>query len=382
MTEPLDESLLRWRPEFAVTAHGAYLNHAAVSPIPRRAAERVAELARSIAASGDRLWPERNEGCEAVRRQAARLLGARHPHEVAFVENTSTGLSLVAQGIDWRPGDNVVGAACEFPSNVYPWLQLGEKGVELRLVPERGGRVEPAELLDRMDDRTRVLALSWVEYASGFRSDLAALGRECRARGVLFVVDVIQGLGALALDVERDQVDVCCGASHKWLLGPEGIGLLYVADHVTERVRPTRAGWRSMRDQLGWRDFRLDWGPGALRHESGTLNVLGIHALGGALDLLLEVGPAAIERRILALADRAARGLAELGLEVVSPRSAGETSGIVAALHPRHSAGELVDRLAERRVIVAERAGRLRISPHFYNTSEEIDQLLTELSRL
>ncbi len=319
MTDPL----LRWRDEFAVTAHGAYLNHAAVAPIPRRAAERVAALARSIAASGDRLWPARNEECERVRRQAARLLGARHPHEVAFVENTSAGLSLIAQGIAWQPGDNVVTAACEFPSNVYPWMQLADRGVELRQVPERDGRVDPGELLARLDGRSRVLALSWVEYASGYRSDLAALAAACHERGVLFVVDVIQGLGALALDVAAAGIDVACGAGHKWLLGPEGVGLLYVSDRAAEAVRPSRGGWRSMRDHDAWGDLRLDWAAGALCHESGTLNVLGIHTLGAAIDLLLEAGPAAVEQRVLALADRAARGLGDLGLQLGEPARAG-----------------------------------------------------------
>lgn len=258
-------------------------------------------------------------------------------------------------------------------------------------MPERPGRpgrlgqtsrVDPGELLARIDDRTRVLALSWVEYASGQRFDLAPLATACHARGVLLVVDVIQGLGALTLDVEAAGVDVACGAAHKWLLGPEGIGLLYISDRVTEAIRPTRGGWRSMRNQNAWGDFRLDWAAGAQRHESGTLNVLGIHALGGGLDLLLEAGPAAIERRVLALAERAAEGLAGLGFQVVSPRGPGETSGIVAGVHPRCAAAELAERLAERRVFVTERSGRLRVSPHFYNTEDEIDLFLAEADAL
>jgi selenocysteine lyase/cysteine desulfurase len=179
---------------------------------------------------------------ERVRGLAARLLGARDPQEVAFVENTSTALSLVAEGLDWRPGDNVVGAALEFPTNVYPWMVLASRGVEYRMTPERDGRIDPEELLSLIDDRTRMLVLSWVQYASGFRSDLARLGEACRERGVLFVVDVIQGLGALALDVEAAHVDVAAGSCHKWLLGPEGIGLLYVSDRVIDRLRPARAG--------------------------------------------------------------------------------------------------------------------------------------------
>lgn len=197
------------------------------------------------------------------------------------------------------------------------------------------------------------------------------------------MVDVIQGLGALALDVERDQVDVAAASAHKWLLGPEGIGLLYVSDRVVDRLRPARAGWRSMRDPFQWTDFDLTWNEGARRFESGTLNVYGIAALGGSLEILLEVGAAEIEPRVLALADLAARGLADLGLAVVSSRRRGETSGIVTAVPAGgRSAEELVQELGRRDLILAARAGRVRIAPHFYNTAEEIERCLEELGRL
>jgi selenocysteine lyase/cysteine desulfurase len=375
-------NLLALRDEFPVTGHFAYLNHASVAPLPRRGVERVAALAQMISVTGDQTWVARNTTSEEVRGLAARLLGAREPHEVAFVENTSTGLSLVAEGLDWRPGDNVVGVACEFPSNAYPWMHLGEHGVEYRTVPEREGRIDTDELLSRVDERTRVVAISWIEYSNGFRFDLARIGAFCRERGVLFVVDVIQGLGGLALDVEREAVDIACASAHKWLLGPEGIGLLYISDRVVDRFRPLRSGWRSMRDQGNWTDLKIEWGPGAKRHESGSLNALGIHTLGASLELLLELGPAAVERRVLSLADLAARGLLKLGFQLVSSRRPGETSGIVAAIHPRLPAETLVERLLERRIVVSARAGRLRLSPHVYNTAEEIGRCLDELSRI
>jgi cysteine desulfurase/selenocysteine lyase len=375
--------LLRLRDEqFPVTRECAYLNHAGIGPLSRRAAARMADLAGSVSRSGDRSWFERMDEVERVRGLAARLLGAREPHEVAFVENTSTALSMVAEGLDWRPGDNVVGAAFEFPSNVYPWMSLAARGVEYRRAEERDGRIDPGELLALLDSRTRMLALSWVQYASGFRSDLARLGAACRARGVLFVVDVIQGFGALALDVEQGCVDVAAASAHKWLLGPEGIGVLYVSDRVVERLRPMRSGWRSMRDPFQWDRYDLTWSPGAKRFESGTLNVYGIAALGGSLEVLAEVGVATIEPRVLALADLAARGLAAAGFAVVSSRRKGETSGIVTAVPPGRSAGELVKELNERGVVVAARAGRLRIAPHFYNTAEEIGRCLEELGGL
>jgi cysteine desulfurase / selenocysteine lyase len=375
MTDPL----LRFRAELPVTGHCAYLNHAGTGPLSRRGAERMAALADTVSRTGDRVWSERQREVERVRGMAARLLGAREAHEVAFVENTSTALSMVAQGLDWRPGDNVVGAALEFPSNVYPWMQLADKGVEYRRAEERDGRIDPGELLSLIDERTRMLALSWVQYASGFRSDLALLGRACRERGVLFVVDVIQGLGALPLDVERDLVDVAAASSHKWLLGVEGLGLLYVSDRVIDQLRPARSGWRSMRNTFQWTDYSLSWNDGAKRFESGTLNVYGIVALGGSLEILLEAGAEALERRVLALAERAARGLADLGFSLVSSRAPGETSGIVAATHPRLNPSELVRRLDGKDIVLAARVGRLRFSSHFYNSEEEIDRALAAL---
>ena len=375
--------LLRLRDEeFPVTRECVYLNHAGVGPLSRRAATRMAMMAETVSRSGDRLWPDRMEEADRVRGLAARLLGARESHEVAFVENTSTALSLVAEGLDWQPGDNVVGAALEFPSNVYPWMGLASRGVEYRQVEERGGRIDPDEILARLDSRTRMLALSWVQYASGFRSDLARLGRACRERGILFVVDVIQGLGALPLDVEADFVDVAAASAHKWLLGPEGIALLYVSDRVVERLRPARAGWRSMRDPFQWTAYDLTWNQGARRFESGTLNAYGIVALGGSLEVLLKVGAEEIEPRVLALADLAARGLEGLGFSVVSSRRRGETSGIVTAVPPGRNAQDLIKPLDQRGIVVAARAGRLRIAPHFYNTADEIERCLGELAEL
>ncbi len=380
----MDDRLHRLRAEeFPVTGKCVYLNHAGVGPLSRRAAERMRRLAEWVSCTGDRFWVDRQQEAERVRELGARLLGAREVHEVAFVENTSSGLSLVAEGLDWREGDNVVGAAFEFPSNVYPWMSLADRGVEYRRAAERDGRIDPEELLSLIDDRTRMLALSWVQYASGFRSDLERLGRACRERDVLFVVDVIQGLGALALDVERDLVDVAVASAHKWLLGPEGIGLLYVSDRVVERLRPARSGWRSMRDPFQWTDYDLTWGDGAKRFESGSLNVYGIVALGGSLEILLEAGAGTIEPWVLGLTERAARGLADLGFAVVSSRAPGETSGIVTAVPPEgHGATDLVKRLNEQDVILAARAGRVRIAPHLYNTEEEVDRCLEVLGTL
>lgn len=368
-----------FRDQFPVTQRFVYMNHAALGPLPRTAAERVARLAESLASEGDETWTDRLAEVARVRGLAARLVGARAPHEVAFVANTSDGLSVVASGLDWREGDNVVGANCEFPSNVYPWMRLESRGVELRMVEERDGRVDPDELLALVDDRTRVVALSWVQFASGFRSDLGRIGRACASRGVLFVVDAIQGLGALGLDVERDNIDVLSASAHKWLCGGEGIGLLYVSDRVVERLEPARVGWTSVEDWIKWSRYDLTYREGAGRFECGTMNMFGVYALGASLELLLDAGSDAIEARVKALTDRLVEGLAGRGFHVVSSRQPGEWSGIVAATHPDRAPHDIMTHLRERDILVAHRSGRLRISPHFYNTHDEVDRLISEL---
>ena len=371
--------LQRLQAEFPVIEACAYLNHAGMAALPRLAADRMKALADLVSVTGDRRWLERNAEVERVRGLAARLLGAHEPREVAFVENTSTGLSLVAEGFPWQPGDNVVSAELEYPSNVYPWMCLVDRGVDYRTVPEREGRIDEEELLARIDGNTRMLVLSSVQYASGYRVDLRQLGAFCRERGVLFVVDAIQSLGALAHDVEMELIDVVAASAHKWLLGAEGIGLLYVSDRVIERFRPVRSGWRSMRDMFDWLKLDVDFQEGAKRFECGTMNMYGIAALGGSLEILLEAFVAGAEERILSLTERAAQGLAGLGFRVISSRRIGEASGIVTAIHPQIDAKDLVRHLASQDIVVSARAGRLRISPHFYNSEDEIDRCLAAL---
>jgi len=372
--------LARFRQYFPITRNRVYMNHAAVGPLPTTAVDRIAAVSDSISTDGDDGWLGRIDEIGRVRGLAARLLHARHEHEVAFVANTSDGLSVVSAGLDWRPGDTVVGANCEFPSNAYPWMRLSTKGVTYRMAEERDGRVDPEDLFALVDERTRVVALSWVQFASGFRSDLERIGRFCRERDVLFVVDGIQGLGALPIDVERDCVDVLAASAHKWLCGSEGIGLLYVSDRVIDRLEPVKVGWTSVAGWMQWSSYDLTYRDGAERNECGTLNHFGIAALGAALEILLEAGEDAIERQVRLLTDRLVVGLVDRGFHVVSSRRDGEWSPIVAATHRERSPADLVRALAQRGISVAHRSGRLRVSPHFYNTMDEVERLLDALS--
>jgi selenocysteine lyase/cysteine desulfurase len=341
--------------------------------------ERALEEAASEA---DSAWRRRLTEIERVRGLAAGFLNA-DPQEIALVPNTSTGLSLVAEGLDWRAGDNVVGCESEFPSNVYPWTGLERFGVEYRRVPERHGRVEVDDIAAAIDDRTRVVALSWVQFATGFRLDLKAVATLCRERNALCVVDVIQGLGALSLDVAEAGVDVVVAGGHKWLMAPEGIGVCYFAERALDRIRPVIRGWQSVKEPFGPATGPPDYLAGASRFEVGTANIAGIYGLGASLEMLAEAGVGRIERRVLELADLAASGLESQGFEVVGRSRAEERSGIVAAVPPAGlEAGALAAGLSKRGVQLAERAGRLRVAPHFYNTRGEIDEFLVVLTEV
>jgi len=364
---------------FPVTEKYIYLNHSAVCPLSTRVRDAMNGLVDDVTRNGSGNYNDWLQTYERTRESAARLVNAR-AHEIAFMRNTSDAISAVANGIEWREGDNVVTCNVEFPANVYPWMRLcEEQGIQLKFAEEREGRIDPDELLSKVDDRTRVVTISWVQFASGFRSDLARIGRFCRERNIIFVVDVIQGLGGLKLDVERDYVDAFAADAHKYLLGPEGIALLFVSDRVIDRIKPTVVGWTSVKNYEQHLDYDLNYHDGALRFECGTLNTAGVYGLGAAIDLFLEVGPAEVEAYLLGLSDYLAKRLTVKGYNVISSRLPGETSGVVTCTHERYSPRELHRLLRATNIITAPRANRLRISPHFYNTREEVDALIEAL---
>jgi selenocysteine lyase/cysteine desulfurase len=366
------------REEFPVSRRWAFFDHAAVAPLSGRAHQALVEWATDMAENGavhEARWVRR---VEEVRRLAGRLLNA-DPLDLAFVKNTSEGIAFVAEGFPWQPGDNVVTAAEEYPSNLYPWMNLADRGVEVRRVASRDGRLWVEDLQAAMDRRTRLVSLSFVEFASGFRNDLDAVGALCRERGVYFFVDAIQGLGVLPLDMRQTPIDFLSADGHKWLLAPEGAGIFYIRRALVDLLHPVAVGWNSV---IGCRDFsRIDFRlkPHAGRWESGSLNVAGITALGASLELLLGIGIPAIAARVLELTDYLCERAAGAGLEVFSSRRPGDRSAIVSLLVPGADLRGLVRRCREAGVVVNRRAGRLRVSPHCYNTEAEIDRLVQVL---
>jgi selenocysteine lyase/cysteine desulfurase len=367
------------RDEMPVTRRWAYFDHAAVAPMSAAAQRMMTEWATDAAENGEVNEPRWMHRVEEVRKNFGHLLNA-DPLDIAFIKNTSEGIDFVAEGFPWRPGDNLITAAEEYPSNVYPWLNLADRGVEVRLVPSRGPRIAIEDIRGRMDNRTRLVSLSFVEFASGYRNDLDSVGALCRERGVQFFVDAIQGLSVLPLDVRRTPVDFLAADGHKWLLGPQGAGIFYVRREMLNVLHPMSVGWNSIINchDFSRIDFRLK--PHAGRWENGTLNMPGILGLGASLQLLLVAGLPAVTERLLDVTDYLCERAQRIGIEVFSSRSDTAKSGIVSLIVPGRDLQQLKRRCRDAGVIINHRAGRIRVSPHCYNTHEEIDRLIELLS--
>jgi selenocysteine lyase/cysteine desulfurase len=323
-------------------------------------------------------WPDWGKKLEAARTSAARLIGADRA-EIAFVNSTTQGIGLVAEGFPWREGDSVVVPAEEYPSNVYPWMNLAGRGVSVRLVPGREGRIWPEDLAAAMDETTRVLAISHVEFASGFRNDLDLLCELCHARGVALFVDAIQGLGPLVVDVRRTPVDFLAADGHKWLLGPEGAGLLFVRRDWIERLRPLGVGWHSVVGSYNAPELEFRLKPTAERWEGGSFNMPGLQAFGASLGLILELGPEAVSARILDRAAAVRELAAQAGWRVFGSSRPGDVAGIVALEGDGVDAESASATLRAQGIVASARRGRLRISAHVYNNENDLDRLRTAL---
>ena len=371
----------RLRALFPITKRAVYLNHAAISPPPLPVTEAVIAQIDDVAQHGSLHYRSWVAVRERARKLAAEMIGARAP-QLAFVRNTSDGLSTIANGLRWQAGDNVVTFRGEVPSNIYAWLRLrAAYGVEVRMCEERDGRIDLEELINLIDEKTRVVAISHVQYGSGFRADLERVGRAARRRDALLVVDVIQAMGVLPINVEAELIDVAAGACHKWLLTPEGIGLLFISDRARERIEPTLVGWNSVPVPEDYGNFAQGWKGGALAWETGTQATALLHGLDASLRLLMETGIERIAAHVHRLTDQLCEGLAgKRDYEIVSSRREGEKSQIVCLHHNgKWTPHALYAHLKQRNIIVAPRGDRLRIAPHLYNTPAEMESLLNAL---
>jgi cysteine desulfurase / selenocysteine lyase len=360
--------------EFPVTERWAYFDHAAVAPLPRRAGNMLRAWTDEQERNGVVHWSSWERQLEVNRGRIARLLNAE-TDEIAFVASTTHGIGLVAEGFPWRPGDNVVTASEEYPSNIYPWMNLAARDVSVRLVPSRAGRVWIEDLAAAIDGRTRVLTISHVEFASGFRNDLDALSALCRERGVALFVDAIQGLGPFTIDVRRTPIDFLAADGHKWLLGPEGAGFFFVRRDWIDRLRPIGVGWHSV--VTPYNDPRIDFTlkPNAQRWEGGSFNMPGLQALGASLELLLEIGLEAVSNRILDRAEAVRELAVAAGWRVFGSTRPADHSGIVALEQDGVDPDRFARAARGQGVALASRRGHVRVSPHIYNNADDLARL-------
>ena len=379
---PESEIWQNWRSEFPVTATYIYMNHAGVAPLSRRVRDAMAGFIEDATLYGAVHADDWAEAAEACRVTASGLINA-DATEIAFMKNTTQGILIAANGIDWREGDNVVTTAVEFPTNVYPWWCLKERyGVETRMVPERDGRIYIEDIAAAIDERTRVLTISHVEFASGFRNDIEALGELCRERDIWFVLDAIQSLGVVEVDVKSCNIDILAADGHKWLLAPEGAAIFYCADEKREQLINTNVGWASVVNPRDFLNYDLTQKPDATRFEEGSYNSVGLYGLKAAIDLLHDIGIPAIKARVLELTARLIAGLEAKGYRVITPKTDVDRAGIVIFESDRYTPAEIYETLYGENIITAERGSGVRVSPHFYNTPSEIERLLEVLPEL
>ena len=372
----------KWRTEFPVTNSYIYMNHAGVAPLSRRAAEAMTTFVDDATLNGAVNVDDWVETAEQCRTLAAQLMNA-DASEIAFMKNTTQGILIAANGIDWNQGDNVITTAVEFPANVYPWWSLKERyGVETRMVQEKEGRIHIEDVISAIDENTRAVTISHVEFASGFRNDIKAIGEICHERDIWFVVDAIQSLGAIEVDVKSSCVDILAADGHKWLLAPEGAAVFYCANDKLDRLINTNIGWASVINPREFLDYDLTQKPDATRFEEGSYNSVGLYGLKAAIELLLEVGISNTKTHILQITEDLIKGLEAKGYRVITPTLNSERAGIVVFESDHHTPEELFEMLNSRNIITAERGSGLRVSPHFYNTESEIKHLLDVLPEL
>lgn len=369
--------------EFALDRSVIYLNHAGVAPWPRRTAEAVKSFAEENARWGALHYPRWIEVETELRGRLRTLINASSIADIALLKNTSEALSVVAYGLNWTTGDNLIITDQEFPSNRIVWESLRPRGVEVRTAELGSEKVPEAAITSLADEHTRLISVSAVQYASGLRMDLQMLGAFCARQDIFLCVDAIQSLGAIPFDVQAIKADFVMADGHKWMLGPEGVALFYCHPELRERLRLTQYGWHMVED-CGNYDT-LDWTPArsARRFECGSPNMVGIHGLNASLSLLQEIGMDRVAGQVLANARQLIGYIeADPDLELLTPRHPERHAGIVTFRHRSADSRTLWRALLERQVICAHRGGGIRFSTHFYNTPEELAKAIELVTRL
>ena len=373
------------RQEMPICEKYAYFDHAAVAPLTQAAGEAIQNWVGEAMQDGDAVWMQWASQLTRCRELAAQLITAS-TDEIALIPNTTLGIHYIAAGIPWKPGDGVLAVANEFPSNLLAWKQLAQLGVDVSIYqPESDGRIDLERLLAMVTPATKLVAVSWVGFSSGFRINPGELAAELHRRGVLLLLDSIQGLGVFDLNVQRDGVDFAVADGHKWMLGPEGAGILYIRREHLEWLRPVGVGWNSVRNSFTFSATELDWRESAARYEGGSHSMVGFAGLSSSLAWMQRMRDAFGERiweeSVLDNTQWAVTALREAGATVQRPGRIEQQSGIVSFSWRDEDPQIVRQRCLKDRVVLSCRLGRLRISPHGYNNRDDIGRLIESLSK-
>lgn len=377
MINPYEQEKIRAL--FDVTDRYTYLNHCSIGPLPKSTKRAVIEHIEEHAAMGGLADNKIEKIKEDARNRFAKLINST-PQEIAFLKNTPEGISTVASGLNWKPGETVITTGLEFPANIYPWLNLKSLGVNVEILEPINGRLPADYIISHIDDSTRAVAISYVQFSNGFRVNLKEIGKYCREREIYLVVDAIQGVGVLPFDVKNYFVDFMACSSHKWLLSPRGVGIFYCRRELIDKLRLTDLGQNSVyKDPARFLDYKFELKDTAERFEGGMLGYPAIIGMRESLRLLDEIGIEIISSTVRELTDILVKGLLKKGYRCLSSRRETEWSGIVSFISDKYSSDELFEKIMKENIIISLREGALRVSPDFYNTREEIHHLLEVL---
>ncbi len=365
---------------FPITEKYIYLDHAGVAPVSTLASDASAKYMYSATHNAEFDYDDLMEEIEEVRRDFADLISSK-PEEVAFVRNTSHGISLVAGGLDWKEGDSVIIYEKTFPANIYPWLNLEKKGVKVKFINAEKTFFTLSDIEELVDPTTRLISLSSVEFTNSYRVDLESVGRFCRKKGIYFFVDAIQTLGVFPMDVKKFNIDFLAADGHKWLLSPEGTGIFYCSNEVAPKINPPVLGWKSIINEFEFETIDFNLKPNALKFEEGSQCALGIITLGASLKLLRDFGINNVKDEIQRLGELIIDLATERGFELSCPAHKDSRGGAI-VFKGNFDPGEIKERLGEKNIMVKSRGGGIRVAPHIYNTDEEIETLFSEIDKI
>jgi len=353
-----------------------YFNHAATGPLSERVISALNAFLKNSSEGRIDDYEAFLKIFEDTKKELGNYINCS-PDRIAFLDNTTNGMNVIAGGIEWEKGDNIILNDIEYPANVYPFLNLERKGVEINFVHSHNGIVSAEDIINAFNSRTKLVSVSQVQFVSGYRIDLKALGKECRNKNIILSVDAIQGLGAVNIDVINDYVDFLSCGIQKWLMGLQGLSFIYVSEELQKRMHPACLGWLSVKDPWNHLEYKLDLKNDAGVFQTGTINTAGLISLNASIKLMKEFGFPEIEKRVLDNSGYLIDRLSSMGINPVADADRKYLSGIVSFKYG--NVQKIFEYLDSRNISCAVRGGALRISPHFYNTRDDIDKFMSVL---